>query len=228
MADAEVTPRRILLGAFGDPGHAFPMIALGRALVARGHEVTLQTWTRWRENVEAEGMTFAAAPEYQVFPQGPEPLNFYEAVVQATRDTIPLVRELQARSGRRGHPDARTGSGGRERGRPLGDADPPRLPRWGARLPDLLDGSPAAEHGAGAEHLAPCPADRRPGPRAGSGRAQRNAGTAGPGAARPRPRGDQPAAGAGGHLPPARVSARLARARPRRGTPDVGATHRGC
>jgi UDP:flavonoid glycosyltransferase YjiC (YdhE family) len=85
----------VLLGAFGDPGHAFPMIALGRAMVARGHDVTLQTWTRWRESVEAEGMTFAAAPEYQVFPQGPEPLDFYEAVVHATRDTLPLVRELE-------------------------------------------------------------------------------------------------------------------------------------
>ncbi|HEV7527704.1 MAG TPA: glycosyltransferase [Solirubrobacteraceae bacterium] len=87
--------RRVLLGAFGDPGHAFPMIALGRALVARGHDVTLQTWTRWREHVEAEGMTFATAPEYQVFPSGPEPLDFYEAVVHATLDTRPLVRELR-------------------------------------------------------------------------------------------------------------------------------------
>jgi UDP:flavonoid glycosyltransferase YjiC (YdhE family) len=88
-------PRRVLLGAFGDPGHAFPMIALGRALVARGHDVTLQTWTRWQEHVQAEGMTFAPAPEYQVFPSGPEPLDFYEAVVHATVDTVPLVRELQ-------------------------------------------------------------------------------------------------------------------------------------
>ncbi len=87
--------RRILLGAFGDPGHAFPMIALGRALAARGHDVTLQTWRRWQGDVEAEGLTFAAAPEYEVFPSGPEPLDFYEAVVHATRDTLPLVRELK-------------------------------------------------------------------------------------------------------------------------------------
>src|SRR5438067_12206275 len=85
---------RVLLGAFGDPVHAFPMHALGRALAARGHEVTLQTWTRWREHVEAEGLAFAPAPEYQVFPTGPEPLDFYEAVVHATQDTLPLVREL--------------------------------------------------------------------------------------------------------------------------------------
>jgi UDP:flavonoid glycosyltransferase YjiC (YdhE family) len=90
-----VTPKRLLLGAFGDPGHAFPMIALGRALVARGHSVTLQTWRRWQEHVEAEGMSFAPAPEYAVFPSGPEPLEFYEAVVHATVDTVPLVRELQ-------------------------------------------------------------------------------------------------------------------------------------
>jgi UDP:flavonoid glycosyltransferase YjiC (YdhE family) len=88
-------PLRVLLGAFGDPGHAFPMIALGRALVARGHGVTLQTWTRWREHVEAEGMAFAAAPEYQVFPSGPEPLDFYESVVHATLDTRPLVQQVR-------------------------------------------------------------------------------------------------------------------------------------
>ncbi len=89
------TPLRVLLGAFGDPGHAFPMIALGRALAARGHDVTLQTWRRWQPHVQAEGMRFAPAPEYEVFPSGPEPLDFYEAVVHATRDTVPLVTELR-------------------------------------------------------------------------------------------------------------------------------------
>jgi UDP:flavonoid glycosyltransferase YjiC (YdhE family) len=86
---------RVLLGAFGDPGHAFPMIALGRALAARGHDVTLQTWERWRAPVEAEGLTFTPAPEYSVFPTSEQPLDFYEAVVYATRDTLPLVRELR-------------------------------------------------------------------------------------------------------------------------------------
>ena len=47
---------RVLLGAFGDPGHAFPMLALGEALVARGHAVALQTWRRWQEPAEAAGM----------------------------------------------------------------------------------------------------------------------------------------------------------------------------
>jgi UDP:flavonoid glycosyltransferase YjiC (YdhE family) len=70
------------------------MIALARALVRRGHDVALQTWKRWREPVEAEGVRFLAAPEYPVFPSGPESLRFYEAVVQATLDTLPAVREF--------------------------------------------------------------------------------------------------------------------------------------
>ena len=84
-----------MLGAFGDPGHAFPMIALGRALVARGHEVVLQTWTRWTEYVEAAGMRFAAAPEYQVFPTRARPLKPYEAAVRAAAETRPLIAETR-------------------------------------------------------------------------------------------------------------------------------------
>ncbi|HUE28955.1 MAG TPA: nucleotide disphospho-sugar-binding domain-containing protein [Solirubrobacteraceae bacterium] len=78
---------RLFLGAFGDAGHAFPMLALGSRLVTRGHEVTLETWTRWREHVEAAGMRFVAAPEYPVFPTLERPLAPYEAVVRATGET---------------------------------------------------------------------------------------------------------------------------------------------
>ena len=85
---------RFFLGAFGDPGHAFPMLALGSRLVARGHEVVLETWGRWREHVEAEGMTFVAAPEYPVWPTEGQPLKPYEAVVAATAQTRPAVAEF--------------------------------------------------------------------------------------------------------------------------------------
>lgn len=88
---------RALLGAFGDPGHAFPMLALGRALRARGHEVTLQTGARWRADAEREGLRFSPAPEYPVFPTQERPLKPYEAVVRAVADTLPLLREV--------HPD---------------------------------------------------------------------------------------------------------------------------
>jgi MGT family glycosyltransferase len=84
---------RFFLGAFGDPGHAFPMLALGARLAARGHEVTFETWTRWREHVEAAGMRFLAAPEYPVFPTKERPLQPYEAVVRATSQTRPAVAE---------------------------------------------------------------------------------------------------------------------------------------
>jgi UDP:flavonoid glycosyltransferase YjiC (YdhE family) len=90
-----VTQCRILIGAFGDPGHAFPAIALGRALRARGHDVAVQTWSKWREDVEREGMRFHAAPEYQVFPTRERPLKPYAAVARAVGETRPLVRELR-------------------------------------------------------------------------------------------------------------------------------------
>ncbi|HVS29699.1 MAG TPA: nucleotide disphospho-sugar-binding domain-containing protein [Solirubrobacteraceae bacterium] len=92
---AVAPPLRLLLGAFGDPGHAFPMLALGRRLAERGHAVTLQTWTKWQPHVEAAGMTFAAAPEYHVFPTRDRPLKPYQAAVRAARETRPLVSELR-------------------------------------------------------------------------------------------------------------------------------------
>ncbi len=82
---------RLLLGAFGDPGHAFPMIALGRALRAGGHEVTLQTAAQWEAVVRAEGLAFAAAPEYPVFPTREASLKPYQAVLRATEETQPLL-----------------------------------------------------------------------------------------------------------------------------------------
>ena len=86
---------RFLLGAFGDPGHAFPVIALGRELVRRGHEVTLETWQRWQPAAEAEGMAFAAAPEYHVFPTRERPLKPFEVVVRAAGVSRELVREVE-------------------------------------------------------------------------------------------------------------------------------------
>ena len=156
----------MLLGAFGDPGHAFPMIALGCALAARGHDVTVQTWERWRAPIEAEGSTFAAAPEYHRVPSGgPEPLDFYEAVVHATRDTLPLVASSSPTSSSptssRSRPRSRRSSR-----RPLRDADPPRLPAERARPADLLARRPPAAHFGRSRLLAPGRAARRARPAA--------------------------------------------------------------
>src|SRR3954468_11943323 len=89
-------PRRFLLAAFGDPGHAFPAIALGKKLVERGHDVCLQTWTKWQEQVEREGMRFEPAPEYKVFPTQDTPrLKPYQAAVRAARESQPLIGEFK-------------------------------------------------------------------------------------------------------------------------------------
>jgi UDP:flavonoid glycosyltransferase YjiC (YdhE family) len=52
----------------------------------------LETWSRWREHVEREGMRFAAAPEYQVFPTRERPLKPYAAAVKASAVTRELIR----------------------------------------------------------------------------------------------------------------------------------------
>lgn len=83
----------MLICAFGDPGHAFPAIALGVALTRRGHSVCVQTWERWSEHVEREGMRFAPAPEYSVWPTEPD-LTAYEAAARATEHLRPFLREL--------------------------------------------------------------------------------------------------------------------------------------
>jgi UDP:flavonoid glycosyltransferase YjiC (YdhE family) len=67
------------------------MLALGTELASRGHAVTMETWSRWGEHVEAAGMTFVAAPEYPVFPTQERPMTMYEAVVRAVGQTRPAV-----------------------------------------------------------------------------------------------------------------------------------------
>ena len=85
------SPLSFFLGAFGQPGHAFPMLALGAELVARGHEVTYETWSRWRPFIEAQGMRFIASPEYPSFPTRERPLAPHEAIVLAAAHTRPEI-----------------------------------------------------------------------------------------------------------------------------------------
>ena len=89
-------PLRFFLGAFGEPGHAFPMLALGARLAERGHEVTLETWSRWRPHVVQAGMRFLPAPEYPLF-GGPSDGGFhmYEAVVFAAGQTRAAVADFR-------------------------------------------------------------------------------------------------------------------------------------
>src|ERR1041384_1277421 len=86
---------RFLVAAFGDAGHVFPAIALGRALAARGHEVTIETWEERRAAVEGAGLGFAAAEEYRMFPP-PDP-NSPEGThaAEAARALLPLLEEMR-------------------------------------------------------------------------------------------------------------------------------------
>jgi UDP:flavonoid glycosyltransferase YjiC (YdhE family) len=62
--------------------------------VRRGHEVQLETWSRWRAAVEAEGMRFAESDEYAAFVEGGEWLKPYQAAVRAARKTAPVLAEF--------------------------------------------------------------------------------------------------------------------------------------
>ncbi len=86
---------RFLVAAFGDPGHVFPAIALGRALAGRGHEVTVETWEERRAAVEGVGLGFAAAEEYRMFPP-PDPDSTEGAhAAGAARALLPLLEEMR-------------------------------------------------------------------------------------------------------------------------------------
>jgi UDP:flavonoid glycosyltransferase YjiC (YdhE family) len=82
---------RVLVAAFGDAGHVFPAIALGRALRARGHEVVIETWEERREAVEGAGLGFAAAEEYRMFPPPDPDSEEGQHAAEAAKALLPLL-----------------------------------------------------------------------------------------------------------------------------------------
>src|SRR5687768_1041350 len=91
----DAKPLRLVVAAFGDPGHAFPAIALARALHARGHEVMVETWEEWRAAVEREGMGFTAAQEYTVYPPPPADSEDGRTAASAARALARLMEEFR-------------------------------------------------------------------------------------------------------------------------------------
>ena len=191
------------------------MIALGRALVARGHDgdaADLAALARARRG--GGNARSPPAPEYQVFPTGPEPLDFYEAVVHATLDTLPLVRELR--------PDVVVADiltlapalAAELRGRAAGRRSSPTSTRTASRdFPIYSLGARLPRTRARARALA---ARAAPGRQRASSWAARELNEtrarARPAGARARARRHQPRARARRDVPPARVPARVARA----------------
>ncbi|MGA8746372.1 MAG: nucleotide disphospho-sugar-binding domain-containing protein [Solirubrobacterales bacterium] len=86
---------RFLIAAFGDAGHAFPAIALGRALAERGHEVVIETWEERRQAVEEVGLGFTAAEEYRMFPPPDPDSGEGEHAAEAARALLPLLEEMR-------------------------------------------------------------------------------------------------------------------------------------
>ena len=82
---------RFLVAAFGDAGHAFPAIGLARALAARGNEVVVETWERWREPVEGAGLGFTAAEEYKTFPPPPPGSGEGPSAADAALALLPML-----------------------------------------------------------------------------------------------------------------------------------------
>jgi len=86
---------RVLVAAFGDAGHVFPAIALGKALAARGHGVVIETWEERRAAVEGEGLGFAAAEEYRMFPPPDPDSEEGQHAAEAAKALQPLLEDFQ-------------------------------------------------------------------------------------------------------------------------------------
>jgi MGT family glycosyltransferase len=86
---------RVLVAAFGDPGHVFPAISLGQALARRGHEVVVETWEERRGAVEGAGLGFTAAEEYRMFPPPDPDSADGDHAAEAARALLPLLEEFR-------------------------------------------------------------------------------------------------------------------------------------
>lgn len=80
--------------AIGEAGHSFPLIAIGRELVARGNQVGMHTWFNWQNHIEDAGISFHKAPVFEHAP-GESPPNVHEAAALAARQLSEVVREFK-------------------------------------------------------------------------------------------------------------------------------------
>ncbi|HET8813716.1 MAG TPA: nucleotide disphospho-sugar-binding domain-containing protein [Solirubrobacterales bacterium] len=92
---ARTSSLRVLVAAFGDAGHVFPAIALGKALAERGHEVVIETWEERRTAVEGAGLGFAAAEEYRMFPPPDPDSEEGQHAAEAALALLPLLEDFR-------------------------------------------------------------------------------------------------------------------------------------
>jgi UDP:flavonoid glycosyltransferase YjiC (YdhE family) len=85
--------RVIVAAGFGE-GHALPALALSRALVARGHEVTMELSERWRGPATSLGADFVGAIDYVAFPDA-APGAQGRTVIDHTRSLVDVIDGLR-------------------------------------------------------------------------------------------------------------------------------------
>lgn len=83
---------RVLVAATDFAGHAFPEIALARALHERGHEVLVETSERWREAVEELGPRLLASEQ---LPTVAHHGTFDHSLAEVARERAALLRDLR-------------------------------------------------------------------------------------------------------------------------------------
>jgi sterol 3beta-glucosyltransferase len=89
---------RILILTYGSRGDVQPFVALGRGLIARGHEVTLATSTRFEDFVTGAGLEFAPMSDDLLSlldtDAGREMMESTQGVLQSLKWTVMLTREV--------------------------------------------------------------------------------------------------------------------------------------
>jgi UDP:flavonoid glycosyltransferase YjiC (YdhE family) len=88
-------PLRAIVGALGWKGHTFPILALARALRARGHEVVVDTTERWRDEVEELGLRFMPAEDSITFAGLSGGGDCGPTLAEAARSRQGLLREFE-------------------------------------------------------------------------------------------------------------------------------------
>ena len=207
---AELARLRILLGAFGDPGHAFPMLALRRGAGgarARRGAADLAALAGAGRGGRDDVLGRARVPGV------PDPRGAAEAVcgrgAGGDRDASGGA-VVRPRRGGVGHPDAGAGPGRGAGGRAGGDAGAAPVSAPAAGLPAVLDRGAAAADAARTGAVAGLRSAGGARARARATGVQRLPGAARARAAAVRAHRRVALAGAGGDGAAARVPARLA------------------
>ena len=105
-------PKRVVvITCWGSHGDLFPYIGLALALKARGHTPVLATMPSYRENIEREGIEFAAVGP-NVDPNAPNARELFERVMDPNKGSEVIVRELLMTKIRETHEELRSAAAG--------------------------------------------------------------------------------------------------------------------